>query len=77
MDQTEHLQGLLLRLYYTRVSGEPSFQDADIEETCVNIHYNSEENRWVWNDVPEDILSEVPYYSGRIGYIVEYERNPQ
>lgn len=59
------------------MQGEPSFQDTDIEETCVNIHYNSEENRWVWNDVPEDILSEVPYYSGRIGYIVEYERNPQ
>jgi len=27
----------------------------------------------VWNDVPNDIISVVPSYRGRVGYIVEYE----
>lgn len=28
---------------------------------------------WEWNDVPDDIIAVVPYYHGKIGYIVEYE----
>lgn len=55
------------------MQGEPSFVDGDITENCIDIYCYSDESRWVWNDVPDDIISVVPYYSGKIGYIVEYE----
>lgn len=55
------------------MSGEPSFIDNEIEENCLEFYYNKKQERWVWNDVPDDIISIVPYYSGNIGYIVEYE----
>lgn len=54
-------------------SGEPNFYDGDIEETCIEMYYNSDENRWIWNDIPNDLIAIAPYYSGRVGYIVEYE----
>ena len=55
------------------MDGEPSYQDGENEENCVDIFYYSAEDRWVWNDVPDDIISIAPGYSGRLGYIVEYE----
>lgn len=61
--------------------GEPSFYDTELEknqnirmdEDCVNMFYYSEENRWVWNDIPNDLLGAASYYSGKIGFICEYE----
>ena len=58
------------------MENEPSYQDGEdgeIAENCLDIFYYSGEERWVWNDIPDDILKVVPYYSGKIGYIVEYE----
>lgn len=58
---------------YEWLGGEPSYADGDIQEDCLDIYFNKNVGDWVWNDVPNDIISVVPYYSGRIGYIVEYE----
>lgn len=55
------------------MQGEPSYTDGQNEEEYIDIYYYSKEKRWVWNDVPDDIIAVVPYYSGKIGYIVEYE----
>ena len=55
------------------MEGEPSFSGEGVEENCVDFYYYSKEERWAWNDVPDDIIAIVPYYSGNIGYIVEYE----
>ena len=55
------------------MSGEPSFSDGEIQENCLDIFYYQKEGRWVWNDVPDDILATVPEYAGKLGYICEYE----
>lgn len=55
------------------MQGEPSFVDGEIKENCLDIYYYTKEARWVLNDVPDDIIEVVPYYSGKVGYIVEYE----
>ena len=39
----------------------------------MNLYFFKDENRWVWNDVPNDTIAVVPSYSGKVGYIVEYE----
>lgn len=55
------------------LKNEPSFQDGSIQECCLNMFYYSKGGRWVWNDAPNDILSVVPSFSGKIGYVCEYE----
>lgn len=55
------------------MTGEPSFSDKDTQENCLDIFYYQKEDRWVWNDVPDDILKTVPEYEGKLGYICEYE----
>lgn len=57
------------------MAGEPSFYDetTGAEENCVQMFYYKGEKRWVWNDVPNDILNIAKFYTGTIGYICEYE----
>lgn len=57
------------------MAGEPSYTDPNlgIEETYLNIFYYSGENRWVFNDGPENIPDVVPAFAGVTGYIIEYE----
>ena len=57
------------------MAGEPSYEDPNlkIEEPYMNIFYYSGEGRWVWNDGPENIPAAVSAFSGKVGYIIEYE----
>lgn len=57
------------------LQGEPSFYDTDNsqDEYYVDMFYSSSNSRWVWNDVPDDLLALIPSYSGKVGYIVEIE----
>lgn len=55
------------------MAGEPSFGDQGNPECYVDIFYFKDEGRWVMNDVMNDIVGAVPSYSGRVGYICEYE----
>ena len=77
-DQNDHLFGEPLNApaywaFPEWLTGEPSYRDGDTEEAYMNIFYYPDQERWVWNDVPDDILAAAPYYSGKIGYIVEYD----
>lgn len=57
------------------LSGEPSYEDASVgsQEMYMNMFYRKKEDRWVWNDVPDDLLAVVSTYAGTVGYICEYE----
>ena len=59
--------------YSEWMTGEPSFWDGSTEERFMDIMVYSQTGQWVWNDVTDDILSYAPFYSGILGYIVEYE----
>ncbi len=58
--------------------GEPSYAGDDEEgvmqkETCIDLLHRSSDDRFYWNDVPEDVIATAPYLSGKFGYICEYE----
>lgn len=57
------------------LDGEPSFYDESIsqDEMYMNMFYVSKEGRWVWNDVPDDLIAVAEFYSGTVGFICEYE----
>lgn len=58
------------------LSGEPTFYDepSDTEEQYVDMFYTSSENRWVWNDTVNDVISVLPYYTEKVAYIIEIEK---
>lgn len=60
-------------LFSKWMAGEPSFADGSIMENVMNLCYYKKESRWVINDIPNDVLSVMKSYSGRVGYICEYE----
>lgn len=51
-------------------AGEPSFRWDVNSEEFVLICFNSEENRWTWNDVADKVYSPG---QGKYGYIVEFD----
>ena len=55
------------------MAGEPSYQDGATQEQYLDIFYHQNSGKWVWNDVPDDIMAAVPSFSGKLGYICEYE----
>ena len=57
------------------LSGEPSYEDEAVgsQEMYMNMFYMRSEDRWVWNDAPDDLIAAVNTYSGTVGYICEYE----
>lgn len=54
--------------------GEPSFKDGNLEEKYMDLFFFDGEKRFVWNDVPDNMLAADADYSGRLGYICEYEK---
>lgn len=54
-------------------NGEPSFTDGGLQELYMDVFFYDGEKRFVWNDVPDDMLAAEPAYSGSLGYICEYE----
>lgn len=57
----------------TWLTNEPSFKDGSSEEYYLQMFYYESAGGWVWNDIPNDIISLVPTYSGTVGYICEYD----
>ncbi len=54
------------------LEGEPTYQSGESQERFMMMFYKTDQERWVCNDVAEDLLSEAPFYEGRIAYICEY-----
>ncbi len=57
------------------LKGEPSYRDVS-DSYSVDEQYmcmiNRKESGWVWNDIPDDVLSLAPnYYKGRLAFICE------
>lgn len=54
---------------------EPSFKDINSgdEETILSIMYLEDPDKWVGNDVVDDIAAHFSEFSGRVGCIVEIE----
>ena len=54
------------------LTGEPTLNDKHKNvEDCLLLVYSEKQNGWVVNDVPQDVLSVAPNYSGQIGYLCE------
>lgn len=57
------------------MENEPSLKDLtlDIDENYSVFFYYHKEEKWVINDVPNNIIQAVPSYQNHVGYICEYE----
>lgn len=82
VDENNKLMGDRLDNGYTSwanslwLSKEPSYYDSTlkIEETCVSIFKYKETNKWVMNDIPSNLVVQVPSYEGKLGYICEVDK---
>ena len=55
------------------LEGEPSCQDGDTPERNLAILYMKSADRWVLNDVANDILYTEEYLAGKVAYICEFQ----
>lgn len=58
------------------LDGEPSFAGEGTDEYFLQMIYRKDEDTYYWNDTVNDLLGIADYYSGKIGYICEYEDFP-
>ncbi len=60
------------------LDGEPSYSGLtesgeEVDERYVVLFYRTADKRAYLNDVPNDILAAAPSYTGKVGYICEYD----
>lgn len=60
------------------LEGEPGYtglteDGEEVREDCVAVIYRSSDGRCYLNDMPDDIMSAFPSYTGKTGYICEYD----
>jgi len=73
-----NMLGLYNALFQFWLEGEPSYtglteSGQEVDEDYVVLFYRKSDDKFYLNDVPNDILSAAPSYSGKVGYICEYE----
>lgn len=76
--ETYEMLNLYNALFVFWLEGEPSYtglteDGVEVDEDYVVLFYRKSDDRCYLNDVPNDILSAASFYSGRVGYICEYE----
>ena len=57
--------------------GEPSYSSEGKEEYYMDMIYKKDDDRWYWNDIPNDLIQASRSFAGKIGYIVEFENNDE
>lgn len=80
VDENNQLTGERMDQGYTTwaaplwLDGEPSYRDSTLklEETVVTMFKYRETGKWVINDVPAELVRQMPSYEGKVGYICEY-----
>lgn len=77
-EEAYDMLALFNALYGFWIGDEPSYEGQTedgrtVKEYCVMLLYRSEDDRCYIMDMPEDILSAFPSYTGKIGYICEYD----
>lgn len=77
--ETYDMLNLYNALFGFWLEGEPSYtglteSGEEVDEDYVVLFYRKSDERCYLNDVPDDILSAAPSYTGRVGYICEYEQ---
>lgn len=60
------------------LAGEPSYYSEDgqgnyLDENYMQMFYSKKQERFVWNDTVNDVITVIPSYKGTIAYICEYE----
>ena len=55
--------------YAEFLSGEPSYEWENNVEQYLSFYYDGEYERWVWNDIPDNVYNPG---KNRYGYIIEY-----